>query len=252
MRAANRTKDPMNPRRALAAVAVLAFLAGCTTSGPTPATSSPSASALTPRAAAKLAQAGLLPGNDVSPAPPGDVMIDSFGPVLETENIAEPSRQVMTCTPLELPPEDVSGPAEPDALAAATSGFVTGVAQVDQYAVAYLDEAAAERAVTRARASADNCDAAFRVHSPDADANAVVTDAPSEVAGFQVHATYYYKDTKWTGDEVSAVLRAGRTVLYIRANETGSPAGMHWKTDGVLDAAWADQLVKAAAAHLAS
>lgn len=245
MRTAKRIKAPTTPRATVAAIAAMAFLAGCTSSEPGSTNGSPSASPLTALAAAKLAQSNLLPAYGVKPAPPGDTLVDSFGPVLTTANVAEPSRQVMTCTPLEPPNEGQTGPAEPDALAAAASGFVTGVAQVDQYAVVYLDEAAAERAVTRSRERADNCDAAFRVHSPSAKAQATVTEAPAAVSGFRVHATYEDKTTGHDSDEVSAVLRAGLTVLYLRTNESSTPG------NSVLDEAWADSLIKAAAAHLA-
>ncbi|MGB8019691.1 MAG: sensor domain-containing protein [Candidatus Nanopelagicales bacterium] len=199
--------------------------------------------------ASKRAIANLLPAGAVPPAPPGDTLVDAMGPVEVTGVIGEPSRQVMTCTPLELLMDD-PGPAEPDAARAASSGFLTGVAQVDQYAVVYTDEAAAQRAVARSRDRAQDCQAAFAVHSPDADAEAIVSKAPDGVDGFRVHATYAYDDTGYSSDEFSAVLRFGSTVLYLRANEAGSPEGMNWETDGILDPDWSDQLVTAAAAHL--
>lgn len=245
MQTNKRIKAPITPYATLVAMNVLAFLAGCTSGEPGSTNGSPSAGPLTPLAAAKLAQSNLLPAYGVTPAPPGDTLIDGFGPVLTTANVAEPSRQVMTCTPLELPSENQTGPAEPDAVGAAASGFVTGVAQVDQYAVVYRDEAAAERAVTRSRGRADNCDAAFRVHSPNAKARATVTAAPPAVTGFRVHATYEDKTTGHDSDEVSAVMRAGLTVLYLRTNESSTPG------NSLLDEAWADSLIKAAAAHLA-
>ena len=48
-----------------------------------------------------------------------------------------------------------------------------------------------------------------------------------------------------------ASVDGGTTVLYLRANETGAPAGMNWPTDGLLDPEWSDQLITAAAEHLA-
>ncbi|HSO05088.1 MAG TPA: hypothetical protein VLQ92_11450, partial [Candidatus Limnocylindrales bacterium] len=54
----------------------------------------------------------------------------------------------------------------------------------------------------------------------------------------------------YTSDEVSAVLRSGATVLYLRANEAGAPEGATWETDGILDPTWSDRLVAAAAEHL--
>ena len=199
--------------------------------------------------APKRAIANLLPAAEVPPAPPGDTLVDAMGPFEVTGVIGEPSRQVMTCTPLEMLMDD-PGPAEPDAAGAASSGFVTGVAQVDQYAVVYTDAAAAQRAVARSRDRAQNCQEAFAVHSPDAQAEALISKAPEGVDGFRVHATYAYQDTGYSSDEVSAVLQFGSTVLYLRANEAGAPQGMNWETDGILDPDWSDQLVTAAAAHL--
>jgi PknH-like extracellular domain len=199
--------------------------------------------------AAKRAIANLLPAAAVPPAPPGDTLVDAMGPFEVTGVIGEPSRQVMTCTPLEMGMDDPA-PAEPDAAGAASSGFVTGVAQVDQYAVVYTDAAAAQRAVARSRDRAQNCQEAFAVHSPGAQAEAILSAAPEGVTGFRVHATYSYRETGYSSDEVSAVLQFGSTVLYLRANEAGAPEGMNWETDGILDPDWLDQLVTAAAAHL--
>ena len=87
------------------------------------------------------------------------------------------------------------------------------------------------------------------MHSPAADAEAIISRAPAAVDGFRMRATYAYQDTGYSSDEVSAVLRSGTTVLYLRANETGAPAGMNWPTDCLLDPG-SDQLITAAAEHL--
>jgi hypothetical protein len=50
----------------------------------------------------------------------------------------------------------------------------------------------------------------------------------------------------------AAVLRSGRLVLAISAVETGAPAGEDWPLDGVVDPAWADDLMAAAAGQLQS
>ena len=223
-------------------------VAGCGTGGSGPGSTATPTGQET-MSASKRALASLLPAAAVPPAPPGDTLVDTMGPDKVTGVIGEPSRQVMTCTPLEVLMDD-PGPAEPDAAGAASSGFVTGVAQVDQYAVVYSDQAAAQRAVARSRDRARDCQAAFVVHSPDAQAQAIISAAPGGVDGFRVRAAYAYRDTGYSSDEVSAVLRSGTTVLYLRANETGAPAGMNWPTDGLLDPEWADQLITAAAEHL--
>lgn len=234
------------------AVAAALVLAGCGGADGT-AEQSPTTAVPTPQetvSPTELAVASLVPAEDIAPAPPGTV-VDTTGPVTVTGAIGEASRQVMTCTPLELPMSDDPGPAEPGAAAAASSSSVIGVAQVDQYAVVYVDEAAAQRAVDRARVRAENCDESFAVHSPDAQAEATIAAVPGPIDGFRVHAAYSYGDAGVTSDEVSAVLRSGRTVLYLRTNESGSGENADQDVDGTLDSAWADQLLEAAAAHLA-
>jgi hypothetical protein len=177
-------------------------------------------------------------------------VVDTTGPVIVTGVIGEPSRQVVTCTPRELPDSDDPGPEEPDAAGAASSSSVIGVAQVDQYAVVYADDAAAQRALDRARQQVADCDESFAIHSPDSRAEATLTEAPDGVDGFRVHATYSAADGTTTSDEASAVVRWGRTVLYLRANETGSGGNADEEVDGTLEPSWVDELMQAAAAHV--
>jgi hypothetical protein len=236
------------------AVSALLLVAGCSAdedADPAPSTAAPTPGP-TPESISptKLAIANLLPVGDVPPAPPGSV-VETTGPVRVTGEIGQPHRQYVTCTLLEVPTSDDPGPLEPDAAGAASSNSIMGVAQVDQYAVVYTDDAAADAAVERARGQAEDCDASFAVHSPDSDAQAEVSAAPGAVEGFRVHATYASDGSDATSDETSAVLRSGRTVLYIRANETGSGQNAEEDVDGTLDPAWSDQLVEAAANHLA-
>ena len=177
--------------------------------------------------------------------------MDTTGPVTVTGVIGEPTRQVMTCTPLELPVHDDPGPVEPDAVGAASSNSVLGAAQVDQYVVVYVSEEAARRAQDRAWERADNCDEAFSIHSPDVASAATLSPERGAVDGFRVHATYTADGSTTTTDEISAVLRHGATILYLRANETGSGPNAGQDVDGALDPTWADQLIDAAVAHLA-
>lgn len=232
---------------ATAVFAVASLLGGCTSEG---GGDTPTPSAPETISAGKLAIASLLPVDSVAPAPPGDSLVDNSGPYMAKGVISEPSRQVITCTPREM--TDIPGPAEPGAAAAASSGFVTGVAQVDQYVVVYTDEAAAKDAVARSRTWTQDCQTAFAVHAPRAQAEAVISDPPASVDGFRVLATFKDPDTGDTSDEVSAVLRSGRTVLYLRANVLGAPEGEEPPPDSILDPAWSDQLIEAAAAHLAA
>lgn len=224
------------------------LITACGSGGEPATTPSPTDSeSMSPSA---LAKASLLPASAVPPAPPGDSLVDSSEAYEYSGVIAEPSRQVMTCTPLEM--TDVPGPPEPGAVAAAGSGFVTGVAQVDQYAVVYTDTAAARRAVERSRSWAEDCQTAFAVHAPGANAVATISQAPAGVDGFSVIATYTYRDTGSSSDEISAVLQSGPTVVYLRANESGAPADTGWAVDGLLDPAWSEQLLNAAADQLSS
>jgi hypothetical protein len=235
--------------RAGLATALLLLAAGCAT-GDAGAATEPLPSAPAPQqlmSDTRLAAASLLLADDVPPAPPGSTL-DSSGPVTIKGNIGQPSRQVMTCTPLELPAGDAPGPAEPDAVGAASSSSVIGVAQVDQYAVVYVNDAAAQSAVGRARELAQDCDESFAVHSPDSNGQASITPAPSAVDGFEVHATY--GDPTTTSDEASVVLRSGRVVLFLRAAETGSGPNASQDVDGILDPEWTDRLVSAATENL--
>jgi hypothetical protein len=233
------------------AVTAVLVLAGCGTGDGT-ADQAPTTAVPTPLqtiSPTRMAVANLLLAEGVPPAPPGTV-VDTTGPVTVKGVIGEPSRQFMTCTPLELPVSDDPGPAEPDATGAASSSSLIGAVQVDQYAVVYADDAAAQRALGRARDRAEKCDESFAIHSPDARAEATISAVPDGVDGFRVHATYSAGDGGMTSDEASAVLRSGPTVLYLRANETGSGENAGLDADGTLDSTWVEQLIQAAAAHL--
>jgi hypothetical protein len=244
-------RAPRGVRPAGLATAALLLAAGCAAGIPS-AENEPTTSDRAPQqlvSAPQLAVASLLLADEVPPAPPGSI-VDSTGPVTITGDIGAPTRQVMTCTPLELPDGDDPGPAEPGAAGAASSSSVIGVAQVDQYAVVYVNEATAQDAVDRARELANGCDEAFAVHSPDSNAQATITPAPGTADAFQVHATYDAGGPATTSDETSAVLRSGRVVLFLRAAETGSGPNADQEVDGTLDPEWARQLIVAAAANL--
>lgn len=243
------------------ATAALLLAAGCASGSTVESASAGSAAEDEPTAAAPtpqqvksdrtLAVTSLLRAEDVPPAPPGS-FVDGTGPVTSKGDVVgQPSRQVMTCTPLEIADGDAPGPAEPDATRAASSSSVIGVAQVDQYAVVYLNDAAARSAEVRARELADDCERSFAVHSPGANAQATIAPAPGTIDGFQVRATYTAGNASRISDEASAVLRSGRVVLFLRTSETGSGPNAGQKVDGILDPEWTDQLISAAAANLA-
>jgi hypothetical protein len=140
---------------------------------------------------------------------------------------------------------------EPDALAGAWAFGTTGAAQLDQYAIVYTDEAAAQAAVTRAQAQADDC-AALYEENPDYlgdPPETTIGEVPSSVEGFRVRAVFRSEE-----DAVSTAMRVGDTVHYLRF----SPSGYETESGdevpdpgGMLDPEWTEQVIEAAAANLA-
>lgn len=218
--------------------------------GPTP-TASPTPASPTPSPAAADAQeralAAVLVATDVPPAPPGTAVVLDPGPAAVSV-VDVPTVQVESCSTLI--PTDTPGPPEPDAEAGAVTSFVTGVAQVDQYVVVYRDETAADMALARHRALAEDCQAALqaRVTADNLGVQASVSDAPAGVDGYRVQVLFTYPSGP--SDEASGVFRSGSLVAFTRANETGAPEGSGWEADGILDQAWVDQLMAAAADRL--
>jgi hypothetical protein len=210
--------------------------------GPTPtATSTPSPAAAD---AQERALAAVLVATDVPPAPPGTAVVLDPGPVAVSV-VDVPTVQVESCSTLI--PSDTPGPPEPDAEAGAVTSFVTGVAQVDQYVVAYRDETAAATALDRHRALTEECQAALqaRVTADNLGVQATVSEAPTGVDGYRLQVLFTYPSGP--SDEASGVFRSGSLVAFTRTNETGAPEGSGWEADGILDPAWVDQLMAAAA-----
>ena len=119
-----------------------------------------------------------------------------------------------------------------------------GYTQIDQYAIVYVDQAAAEAAVDRARDL--DCEGAIRTWAVPGMTWTVETGVvPDPVEGFRLTATFTYDEGASTQDEVSTVMRSGRTVHYMRFNESSGGG-----RDGLLDPPYAEQLVEAAAANL--
>jgi len=161
--------------------------------------------------------------------------------------VLEPTVPYESCS-LALP--DDAEP-EPGASAGAIGSFVTGVAQVDQYVIVYEDLVAAEAALARHRALAEDCDAALaqRLGSVG-EADATLSDFRSDVPDFGYRVRVEFRSDGLIADEESAVLRQGPVLSFIRTNESGAPTGSGWEVDGLLDTAWADQLMATAADRL--
>jgi len=190
-----------------------------------------------PRAQALTA---VLLASDVPPAPPGSEVEDFSGPVA-VDPVEAPNVQVESCSILI--PTDVPGPDEPDAKAGAETTFTSGVAQVDQYVIVYRDEAAAQTALGRHRALAEDCEAALqaRVTQDSLGAAATVSGAPAGVEGYRVEVRFDYP--QGSSDEYSGVFRAGSMLAFTRTSETESGGES-------LDAGWVDQLMTSAASKL--
>jgi hypothetical protein len=142
---------------------------------------------------------------------------------------------------------------EPGAVAAAWTFGIAGAAQVDQYAIVYEDPAAAEAAVARARAQAESCDEAFTANPEFVGEPPTTTigEVPSTVEGFRVTALFTYDPPQ---DAVSTVMRSGETVHYMRFKEMpiweSEPGSSEENPDTMLDPAWTEALIDAAAANL--
>jgi hypothetical protein len=201
-------------------------------------------------AADQLALAALVRAADVPPAPPGTEIVVQPDPLPggAVATVLEPSVQYESCS-MALP-EDAEP--EPGGSAGAIGGFVTGVAQVDQYVVVYEDLAAAEAALARHRALAEDCDAALaqRLEPNVGEAAATLSDFRSDFPDFGYRVRVEFRSDGSVDDEESAVLRRGPVLSFIRTNESGAQTGSGWEVDGLLDTAWADQLMAAAADRL--
>ncbi len=200
-------------------------------------------------AADQVALAALVRAADVPPAPPGTEIVFQFDPLpgSAVSTVLEPSVQSESCSPAL--PEDAE--TEPGASAGAIAGFVTGAAQVDQYVIVYEDLVTAEAALARHRALAEDCDAALAQRlGSDGEADATLSDFRSDFPDFGYRVRVEFRSDGSVYDEESAVLRWGPVLSFIRTSESGPPAGSDWEVDGLLDAAWADQLMAAAADRL--
>ncbi|MCU0283591.1 MAG: hypothetical protein MUD13_06785 [Candidatus Nanopelagicales bacterium] len=236
------------------AVAVLAaamvVLAGCGDGGgeasPTPTASpTPSVTVL------ERATAALLPDELTPPAPPGTIVRPVEPLTAQGDEVAAPWAQFMVCPivwsrPDEGPPTDV----EPEALAGAWAFGVAGAAQMDQYAIVYAGEAAAQAAVSRAQAQADRC-AALYEEAPEYAGDppeTTIGEVPGSVDGFRVDAMFGPRQA------LSTVMRMGDTVHFMRLASSGYETESGDEVEdpgGMLDAAWTEQVIGAAAEHLA-
>lgn len=231
--------------------AVLALaLVGCGDgSGP----SSPSATGSAPTASAlERAQAALLTDAETPPAPPGTDVEIGRAITAEGAAIAQPWTQFMVCPIVASRPDE--GPAtdvEPNATAAAWAFGVAGAAQLDQYAIVYADEAAAQAAVARAQAKFDDCATVYEENSDYFGDPPEVTlgEVPGSVDGFRVRGLF-----RSERESISTVMRVGDTVHYMRF----SPAGYIDESgdevpdpNGLLNPEWTEQVITAAADNLA-
>lgn len=242
-------------RRAATGVIVLALaVAGCGTGEEGVSGDDASTTPSQATSALALAEAALMSSEELPPARPGTMVDAGLGYTAEGDQVSVPWYQVWLCAGTGRPDEGPP-PAEPGALAGAWGFGRAGVAQVDQYAVVYLDEASAQAAVARARDQSAMCTDAI-TGDPEyvGDPPAVeIGSVPSSVEGLRVRAVFT-RDTGKSDDMVSTVMRSGSTVHYLRFNEMSAtepePGRTEPNPDTMLDPAYVDALIAAAAASL--
>lgn len=237
-----------------AAAAALVLATGGCSSGDGSADGSTSASPTPTQTASALevARAALLTADEI-PVPPPSTQVDIPGSYeAQGDQVSAPWAQFMLCSTVAKPDEGPPITVEPDAAAGAWAFGVAytepqqgpGYTQIDQYAIVYADEAAAQAAVERARAL--DCDAAISAWAdPDLEWTVETGPVPSPVTGFRTTATFTRGDGS-TGDGVSTVMRSGPTVHYLRFSESSGGG-----RDGLLDADYVEQLLGAVASNLA-
>lgn len=246
---------------ALGAIA-LVLVAGCSGEGsgassPSPTGSSSAVSATPALAPLELAQAALMDDAQLPVDPPGTDVAAGLGYSAQAEQVNAPWAQVLMCSTAQMSDEGAMQP-EPGAVAGAWGFGRAGAAQVDQYAIVYADEAAAQAAVTRARAWIDDCDAWIATWAePDLEYTVGTGDVPDGVEGFSASLTVARSTPE---NMVSSVMRSGSVVHYMRANEMprvevepsdgATGEGDVVDSDGLLDDAYVQSLLEAAAASL--
>lgn len=237
------------------ALVVALVVAGCGAGEESGNGASPSGTASPSVSAIDRAQSALMQSEELPVAPPGTVVDAGLGYTAEGDQVSVPWGQVWLCAGTGRPDEGPPTAVEPGALAGAWGFGRAGVAQVDQYAIVYQDEPAARDAVTRARSQAEMCADAITgnpeyVGDPP---EIVVAEVPAPVDGVRVWATFT-RDDGDTSDMVSAVMRSGATVLYVRANEMSAyeteSGDDELNSDQMFDADYVDTLLAAAAAAI--
>ena len=231
-------------------------IAGCGTGGDGDSgATSPGASTTPTVSAVERAEAALMTSAEMPPAPPGTLVDAGLGYTAVGDQVSAPWAQVWLCAGTSRPDEGPPTAVEPGAGAGAWGFGRAGVAQVDQYAIVYLDEASAQAAVDRARDQTDMCTDAI-TGNPEyvGDPPAIeLGTVPNSVQGFRVRALFT-RDTGKTDDMVSTVMLSGTTVHYLRFNEMSATESAPGETtpnpDTMLDPTYVEELIAAAAASL--
>jgi hypothetical protein len=182
-----------------------------------------------------------MASSEFPPAPPGTQADAGSVMTAEGDQVSVPWGQVWMCAGTGRPDEGPPTEVEPGALAGAWVFGTAGSAQVDQYAIVYQDQVAAEAAGARAQDKAKVCADAF-TSNPEYGGGPPVIETgvvPSSVDGVKVTATFSHEGAP--SNMVSSVMGSGATVQYVR-----------FTTGGMLDPAYIDSLIAAAAAALTS
>lgn len=239
----------------LAVVLAVTALSGCGGGGDggQGGTASPSPATTRTQAPLDRAKDALLTAQEIPVPPPSDTVELPSSYSAQGDQVSAPWPQFMICSSVGKADEGPPTVVEPGAAAGAwafgvatTEGGRQGYSQVDQYAIVYTDEAAAQAAVQRAKEL--DCDEAIKAWGyPELEWTVATGPVPASVSGFRTTGTFTIPSEDSTQDSVSTVMRAGNTVHYMRMSESSGGG-----RDGILDQEYVERLITAAADNLAS
>lgn len=237
---------------ALALALAMAALGGCGSGGTGSGNRATPPSPTVTQAPLEQAQAALLTAEEIPVPPPSTTVEIPSSHTAQGDQVSAPWPQVMLCSSIEQADEGSPIVVEPGAAAGAWATAVAdtvppdgeGYTQIDQYAIVYTDEPAAQAAVDRAKGL--DCDAAIKAWAQEGLEWTVETGAvPTSVSGFRTTGTFTIPREESTHDTVSTVMRAGSTVHYMRVSESSGGG-----RDGLVDQDYVEQLIGAAADNL--
>ena len=242
--------------RQLAAMAVVlaaTALAGCGAGGERGEDGTPSPTVTQTQTPLEQAKDALLAADEIPVPPPSNTVEIPSSYSAQGDQISAPWPQFMICSSVAQADQDPPSVVEPGAVAGAWAFGIAytapqqgeGYSQIDQYAIVYSDESAAEAAVHRAKQL--DCDEAITAWGyPELEWTVATGPVPDPVSGFRTTGTFTIPSEDSTQDSVSTVMRVANTVHYMRMSESSGGG-----RDGLLDQDYIEQLIAAAADNLA-